>query len=33
VVIDNYLFGVPSVSKDGIESPVVYQCEIGAFGE
>ncbi|MFQ5690749.1 MAG: M20/M25/M40 family metallo-hydrolase [Gemmatimonadota bacterium] len=31
VVIDNYLFGVASVSKDGFESPVVFPGPIGAF--
>jgi len=31
VVIDNYIFGVASVSKDGIESPVVFPGPIGAF--
>ena len=31
VVIDNYIFGVASVSADGIESPVVFPGEIGAF--
>ena len=33
VVIDNYFFGVASVSKDGFESPVVYPGAAGAFGE
>ncbi|MDH5344647.1 MAG: M28 family metallopeptidase [Gammaproteobacteria bacterium] len=33
VVIDNYLFGVASVSKDGYESPVVYPGPTGSFGE
>jgi hypothetical protein len=33
VVIDNYFFGVASVSKDGYESPVVYPGAAGAFGE
>ena len=33
VVIDNYFFGVASVSKDGNESPVVYPGAAGAFGE
>ena len=32
-VIDNYFFGVASVSKDGIESPVVYPGAAGSFGE
>lgn len=31
VVIDNYIFGVASVNKDGIESPVVFPGPIGAF--
>ena len=31
VVIDNYIFGVASVSKTGIESPVVFPGPIGAF--
>jgi hypothetical protein len=33
VVIDNYFFGVASVSKDGIESPIVFPGAAGAFGE
>lgn len=33
VVIDNYFFGVASVSKDGSESPVVFPGAAGAFGE
>lgn len=33
VVIDNYFFGVASVSKDGYESPVVFPGAAGAFGE
>lgn len=33
IVIDNYFFGVASVSKDGIESPVVYPGADGSFGE
>ena len=32
VVIDNYLFGVASVSKDGYESPVVFPGPTGSFG-
>ena len=32
VVIDNYFFGVASVSKDGNESPVVFPGAAGAFG-
>ena len=32
VVIDNYLFGVASVSKDGVESPVVFPGPAGSFG-
>lgn len=31
VVIDNYIFGVASVSKDGYESPVVFPGPIGKF--
>ena len=31
IVIDNYLFGVASVSEDGYESPVVFPWPIGAF--
>ncbi|GAA0296237.1 M20/M25/M40 family metallo-hydrolase [Psychrosphaera haliotis] len=33
VVIDNYFFGVASVSKDGTESPVVFPGAAGDFGE
>lgn len=33
VVIDNYFFGVASVSNTGFESPVVYPGAAGAFGE
>ena len=33
VVIDNYLFGVASVSADGYESPVVFPGPTGSFGE
>lgn len=33
VVIDNYFFGVASVSNEGFESPVVYPGPAGAFGE
>jgi Zn-dependent M28 family amino/carboxypeptidase len=33
VVIDNYLFGVASVSVDGFESPVVFPGAAGSFGE
>ncbi|MDH5630414.1 MAG: M28 family metallopeptidase [Gammaproteobacteria bacterium] len=33
IVIDNYFFGVASVSKDGFESPVVFPGDAGAFGE
>jgi hypothetical protein len=33
IVIDNYLFGVASVSKDGFESPVVFPDATGSFGE
>jgi Peptidase family M28 len=31
IVIDNYLFGVASVNKDGLESPVVFPGPIGAY--
>lgn len=31
IVIDNYFFGVASVSKDGFESPVVFPGPAGAF--
>lgn len=31
VVIDNYFFGVASVNKDGLESPVVFPGPLGAF--
>jgi Zn-dependent M28 family amino/carboxypeptidase len=31
VVIDNYYFGVSSVSADGVESPVVFPGPAGAF--
>jgi hypothetical protein len=33
VVIDNYAFGVASVSKDGAESPAVYPGASGSFGD
>lgn len=33
IVIDNYFFGVASVSKDGAESPVVFPGIAGSFGE
>jgi Zn-dependent M28 family amino/carboxypeptidase len=33
IVIDNYYFGVSSVSKDGAESPVVFPGPAGSFGE
>jgi hypothetical protein len=33
VVIDNYFFGVASVSKNGYESPVVFPGATGSFGE
>lgn len=33
IVIDNYYFGVASVSKDGIESPVVFPGAAGSFGK
>ena len=32
IVIDNYLFGVASVSTDGYESPVVFPGATGSFG-
>ncbi|WP_272966280.1 M28 family metallopeptidase [Alteromonas australica] len=32
VVIDNYFFGVASVNKEGLESPVVYPGPAGSFG-
>ncbi|MFQ3288328.1 MAG: Zn-dependent M28 family amino/carboxypeptidase [Alteromonadaceae bacterium] len=32
IVIDNYFFGVSSVSKDGFESPVVFPGPAGSFG-
>ena len=32
IVIDNYLFGVASVSKEGYESPVVFPGATGSFG-
>ena len=31
VVIDNFIFGVASVSEDGYESPAVFPGAIGAF--
>ena len=33
IVIDNYFFGVASVSKEGFESPVVFPGAAGSFGE
>ena len=33
IVIDNYFFGVASVSKSGAESPVVFPGPAGSFGE
>ncbi|WP_189404910.1 M20/M25/M40 family metallo-hydrolase [Alteromonas halophila] len=33
VVIDNYFFGVASVSEDGTESPVVFPGAAGSFGD
>ena len=33
VVVDNYFFGVASVSEDGAESPVVFPGFAGSFGE
>ncbi len=32
IVIDNYYFGVASVSKEGFESPVVFPGPAGSFG-
>lgn len=32
IVIDNYFFGVSSVSQSGFESPVVFPGPIGSFG-
>ena len=32
IVIDNYYFGVVSVSKEGFESPVVFPGPAGSFG-
>lgn len=33
VVIDNYFFGVASVAKNGLESPVVFPGAAGSFGD
>lgn len=33
IVIDNYFFGVASVSKEGYESPVVFPGVTGSFGQ
>ena len=33
IVIDNYLFGVASISVGGHESPVVFPGPTGSFGE
>ncbi|RDV26603.1 peptidase M28 [Alteromonas aestuariivivens] len=33
IVIDNYFFGVASVSEDGLESPVVFPGAAGSFGD
>ncbi len=33
IVIDNYFFGVSSVSKSGFESPVVFPGPAGSFGD
>lgn len=33
VVIDNYLFGVSAVSKEGFETPVVFPGPAGSFGD
>ncbi|MGB0841209.1 MAG: M28 family metallopeptidase [Pseudoalteromonas shioyasakiensis] len=31
IVIDNYTFGVAAISQDGLESPVVFPGDVGAF--
>jgi hypothetical protein len=33
IVIDNYFFGVASISVDGFESPIVFPGAAGSFGE
>ncbi len=33
IVIDNFFFGVSSLSKDGAESPVVFPGPAGSFGQ
>jgi hypothetical protein len=33
IVIDNYFFGVASVSKEGFESPIVFPGDAGSFGD
>ena len=33
LVIDNYYFGVSSISKNGAESPLVFPGPMGSFGE
>jgi len=33
IVIDNYFFGVSSVSREGFESPVVFPGPAGSFGD
>ncbi|MEX6632448.1 M28 family metallopeptidase [Hyphococcus lacteus] len=33
IVIDNYFFGVSSISKDGAQSPVVFPGPMGSFGD
>ncbi|MEG3766235.1 M28 family metallopeptidase [Alteromonas sp. 14N.309.X.WAT.G.H12] len=33
IVIDNYFFGVASVSQSGIESPIVFPGAAGSFGD
>lgn len=33
IIIDNYFFGVSSVSEDGYESPIVFPGPNGSFGE
>jgi hypothetical protein len=33
IVIDNYFFGVASISKEGFESPIVFPGDAGSFGD
>lgn len=33
IVIDNYFFGVSSISNDGAQSPVVFPGPMGSFGD